>query len=166
MGGNVSAADRHSVLHPNTAPLADILQVLVFQGLPYDAQMRLARATTVLEPRNAATLFDDGDESDSVYSISSGAGHVRIGVVSQQAKGMMVAIYRKGELFGEIGAIDGQPRSAAAVVEGNVRILCVRRDAFLAVLGDTPALGVALAHCLTQRCVAPPHCCRTRRSKR
>ena len=109
-----------------------------------------AHATTL-------TLFEDGDESDAVYAIVSGEGHVRIGVINEHSKGMMVAIYRKGEFFGEMGAIDGEPRSAAALVDGRVRLLRIRRGAFLAVLNDTPALGAALSYCLAQRLAPDIH---------
>jgi CRP-like cAMP-binding protein len=63
----------------------------------------------------------------------------------------MVDVLGAGEIFGEIGVIDGGPRTAAAVVEGQVRLLKLRSSAFLTALDSCPTLGAALCRLMAQR---------------
>ena len=67
------------------------------------------------------------------------------------AKRLMVEVFRAGDVFGEIGALDGAPRSADAVAIGEVRLARIPAAAFLAVAGSEPALGLALARMLSSR---------------
>ena len=73
------------------------------------------------------------DNSDSVYFVVS--GDVRINMVAAGGRQITYQLLRSGQMFGELSAIDGQPRSASAVAE---------TDASLAVLGG--ADFVALTH--------------------
>jgi CRP-like cAMP-binding protein len=63
----------------------------------------------------------------------------------------MVEVFRTGEIFGEIALIDGGTRTATAVAEGRVRLLKIRRSAFLAALDTCPTLGAALCRMMAQR---------------
>ena len=63
----------------------------------------------------------------------------------------MVEVFHAGEIFGEIGVIDGGSRTAAAVAEGKVRLLKIRGTAFLAALSSSPELGDALCRMMALR---------------
>jgi CRP-like cAMP-binding protein len=125
--------------------------VLLFQEMqPADLAL-LEAASTILEPRDRGTVFDQGDPADAVYAVIGGDGHVRIGAVDQHSKALMVEVFRAGEVFGEIGVIDGGARTASAVVEGRVRLARIRSHAFLEALGRSPALGNALCRIMARR---------------
>lgn len=56
-------------------------------------------------------LFKQGDSGDAAYIVNSGA----IGLYREaQGRKIPLATVRKGELFGEMAAIDGSPRMATA----------------------------------------------------
>lgn len=56
-------------------------------------------------------LFKQGDKGDAAYIVNSGA----IGLYREaQGRKIPLATVRKGELFGEMAAIDGSPRMATA----------------------------------------------------
>src|SRR5271166_7190346 len=112
---------------------------------------RLEQGSVILEPRDRATLFTQGDPADSVYAIIAGDGDIRIGAADRHSKALMVEIFRAGQIFGEIGVIDGGVRSASAVIEGKVKLVKIRRAAFLAALASCPALGEALCRMMAQR---------------
>jgi CRP/FNR family transcriptional regulator, cyclic AMP receptor protein len=82
---------------------------------------------------------------------SSVAGHVRIGAVGRDSKGLMVELLGPGEIFGEIGVMDGSVRSADATAEGLVRLLRIGAPVFREALATEPALGRNLCRLLATR---------------
>jgi CRP-like cAMP-binding protein len=131
--------------------MAPLDAVIVFKGLDPSALRDLEKGSTLLELRDGTEIFMQGDPADSVYAITSGHGHVRIGATDRHSKGLMVEVLGPGEIFGEIGVIDGNPRTASAVVEGQIQLLQIRAAAFLAVLRHCPMLGEALCRMMAQR---------------
>jgi CRP/FNR family cyclic AMP-dependent transcriptional regulator len=128
-----------------------LTSVTVFKGLPEHEIDRLNQGATILEPRDGATIFLQGDPANAVYAIVGGDGHVRIGVIDRHSKALMVEIIRPGGIFGEMGAIDGGTRSASATAEGKVRLARIHAQTFRTVLASCPELGEALSRMLAQR---------------
>jgi len=126
-------------------------RVSVFRGLPIEALMRLAAGTTYMQAKHQIKLFAQGDRCDAVYAIIGGEGRVRIGSVSRRSKALMVEMFSKGDLFGELGVIDELPRTADAIVIGQVHLARISSACFRRVLNETPELGAALAKSLCQR---------------
>ena len=112
---------------------------------------KLERVSIATKPRNNAEVFRQGGPPDAVYAIVGGDGHVRIGAIDRRSKSLMVELFRRGDIFGEIGVIDGGLRSAAAVVEGRVNLVRIPGTAFKDALSRNPALGEALSRTLAQR---------------
>ncbi|HET6609787.1 MAG TPA: Crp/Fnr family transcriptional regulator [Rhodopila sp.] len=125
--------------------------VLLFRDMQSADLAALEAASTILEPRDRGTVFDQGDPADAVYAVIGGDGHVRVGAVDQHSKALMVELLRLGDVFGEIGVIDGGTRTASAVVEGRVRLVRIRSQAFLEALATSPALGNALCRLMARR---------------
>jgi CRP-like cAMP-binding protein len=127
--------------------LADIV---AFAEMDPVERGQLERVSVSTEPRDDAEVFGQSDPADAVYAIVAGDGHVRIGAINQRGKSVMVELFRAGDIFGEIGVIDGRTRSAAAVAEGRVKLLRIPGSAFLHALSRSPALGEALCRSLGQ----------------
>jgi CRP/FNR family transcriptional regulator, cyclic AMP receptor protein len=125
--------------------------VATFADLGHAERAKLERVSITSEPRDGAEVLCQGDISDSVYAIVGGDGHVRIGATDTRSKSMMVAVLHAGDIFGEIGAIDGAPRTATAVVEGRIKLVRIPRVMFLSALSRDPALGEALCRSLAAR---------------
>ncbi len=100
-----------------------LLEVAPFKGVDHVELDRLEATGRIVEPRDGSKVFSEGDEADAVYAVVGGSGHVRIGAIDRSSKGLMIEIFGVGDIFGEIGVIDGGTRSADAVVEGRVRLL-------------------------------------------
>jgi CRP/FNR family cyclic AMP-dependent transcriptional regulator len=128
-----------------------LASVTVLKGMTSTELSRLEQGSFVLEPRDGAAIFAQGDPADAVYGITGGDGYVRIGAIDRNSKALMVEVFRAGDLFGEIGAIDGGFRTAAAVAEGRVRLVKIRRATFLAALATCPILGETLCRMMAQR---------------
>lgn len=128
-----------------------LASVAVFQGLSNEALTQLEQGSLILEPRDGAAIFSQGDPADAVYAIIAGDGHVRIGAIDRNSKALMVEIFHAGEIFGEIAVIDSGSRTASAVAEGRVQLAKIRRVAFLAALAVCPTLWEALCRIVAQR---------------
>ena len=125
--------------------------VHLFEGLAPETLRRLEAGALTIEARNDEETFAQDEAAGSLYAIIGGEGRVRIGAIDRRSKKLMVEMFTAGDIFGEIGAIDGGPRTATAVVDGRVRLMRLSAANFTAVLSDTPLLGVNLARMLSQR---------------
>ena len=128
-----------------------LASVAVFKDMRAGDLALLERDALVLDPGNGATVFVQGDPADAVFAVTAGDGHVRIGAIDRQGKALMVEVFRAGEIFGEIGVIDGGTRTASAVAEGQVRLVKIGAAAFLAGLAASPELGGALCRMMARR---------------
>ena len=125
--------------------------ITLFRNLPPTALARLAEGARRVAPPDGAPLFAQGDASDAVYAVLEGRGRVRVGAPDTAAKRLMVEIFRTGDIFGEIGVLDGAARSADALVMGDVKLARITAAAFLETAETEPALGLALARMLSAR---------------
>jgi CRP-like cAMP-binding protein len=125
--------------------------VAAFKGIAPDLLDRIAAKSRMIETRDGARIFAQGDVADSVYAIVAGEGHVRIGAVDRSSKGMMIEMFRVGDMFGEIGVISGSTRTADAVSEGRVRLMRINGGVFLEALDDNPLLGANLCRIFAAR---------------
>jgi CRP/FNR family cyclic AMP-dependent transcriptional regulator len=125
--------------------------ISVFQNLPEEALRRLLRASTFLEPRTGTQLFARGDQANAIYAILNGEGYVRVGAADRRSKSLMFGIFRKGELFGELGVIEGRPRTADAVTEGRLSLCRIAGSGFMSVLEEFPSLGASLCRILAEK---------------
>jgi CRP-like cAMP-binding protein len=128
-----------------------LASIIAFKGMTTEEISRLEHGSLTLEPRDGAAIFAQGDPADAVYAITGGDGRVRIGAIDRQSKALMVEVCRAGDIFGEIAVIDGLSRTAAAVAEGRVRLVKLRRTAFLDALANCPTLGDALCRVMARR---------------
>ncbi|WP_341252459.1 aldehyde dehydrogenase family protein [Euzebya pacifica] len=84
-----------------------------------------------------------GDPGDSCLFLDDGV--VRLEVPGEHLDTDVVLGYLDaGEILGEIGLLDGQPRSATAIAEGPVRGRWLTRDALLRMTGEAPDLAVSV----------------------
>lgn len=128
-----------------------LASVAAFKSMNRGDLIRLELGGTILEPRDGTTIFEQGDAADAVFSIVAGDGRVRIGAVDRHSKALMVEVFRAGDIFGEIGVIDGGSRTASAVAEGKVRLVKIRGAVFLDALARSPELGEALCRMMARR---------------
>jgi CRP/FNR family cyclic AMP-dependent transcriptional regulator len=128
-----------------------LAEIKVFKMLPHECLRRLEHGATRIDPRNGAQIFSQGDPADSIYAIIAGDGHVRIGSGDRRGKRLMVEVFRVGDIFGEIGVIDGGPRTAGAYAEGRVGALRIKASTFMTLLAQQPVLGESLCRVLANR---------------
>lgn len=94
------------------------------------------------------TIFEEGDVGDEMYFIEE--GRVRI-VGSYKLTKKVLAIYEKGDFFGEMILFGGKTRSATAVAIGTTQLLPVTKDTLASQIQNRPEIAIALLETLSNR---------------
>ncbi|HEX6374419.1 MAG TPA: Crp/Fnr family transcriptional regulator [Allosphingosinicella sp.] len=102
---------------------------------PADRQALLARARTI-RTRKGQTVMAKGESSGEVFIVQEG----RLEVLLYAANGREISLrgLQAGQMFGELAAIDGETRSASIMAVTDGRLLAIGRQAFRAVVSQSP----------------------------
>jgi CRP-like cAMP-binding protein len=92
-------------------------------------------------------LFRDGDPSDFVYLIKEGEIEISKG---EGTKKRVLAVLKEGDFLGEMGVIDGSPRSATASAITETVLITLNTDEFKKEIEEDPMIG-ALVFTLIKR---------------
>ncbi|MSO86411.1 MAG: Crp/Fnr family transcriptional regulator [Acidimicrobiia bacterium] len=84
----------------------------LFNGLDDEALQRLADSTQSVELQRGDVVFSQGAEADHLYVMEDGI--VAIVSKSDDGRESVFALMERGDLFGEMGLLDGLGRSAEA----------------------------------------------------
>lgn len=124
----------------------------LFEGVRPETCARLLAAASMREVAEDEPVFRQGDAAGAAYVVAGGAGQVRVGAAGGAQKQLMVEVFKQGDLFGELAALDGTERSAEAVAMGGpVRLAVLPAAAFREALAEVPRLGANLALLLAAR---------------
>jgi CRP/FNR family transcriptional regulator, cyclic AMP receptor protein len=139
--------ERYSLLSP-TNP-ATVMSAPFFQGLPEAAtELALTHLVTRTHPANQVILLEN-DWGGSVYFIIE--GWVKIRTYNLEGKEVTLNILGKGELFGEMAALDEVPRSTDVITLTGTMIGSMPAQDFVKLLHAEPMAGVRLAQLMARR---------------
>lgn len=110
---------------------------------------RIGNERTSRDYSDKQAIFSQGDAADAMFYVE--AGNVKQTVLSKGGKRAVIAIFHKGDIFGEscIGPVSRQMSSAVAVQVS--RIARVERATILRILHDDPAFARLLIAQLLSR---------------
>ncbi len=95
------------------------------------------------------TLVDFGDPGRSVFLVQT--GQIRAVFRFTIGKEAILGTFREGDIFGELSAIDGQPRSASLMAIFVSTVIVVPAEVFTAILVQKPDVGLTLLKLLSSR---------------
>jgi CRP-like cAMP-binding protein len=99
-------------------------------------------------PKHAVLVYE-GDAGDALFIVVK--GNVAVTRVSNDGKETILTILREGDFFGEMGVLDGSPRSATIKAIGEVDAAMLPRKDFLDLLGKSPHMSLSLVLALSSR---------------
>jgi CRP-like cAMP-binding protein len=121
----------------DTGNLAALLGGLtLFEGVPTDALEKVAADSRVRKFRRGQIVFNAGDPGDSLVVVVS--GRITVKVRSADGGELMLAIVGTGGVLGELGVIDGGPRSADAETLDDTELLFIPRQPLVDLQRDFP----------------------------
>ncbi len=126
-----------------------VLEAPLLRRLPKDDLLALAAQATMqaYEPRQA--IFHQRELGDSFHVIADGL--VRIVITGPSGNEQTLALLRRGECFGELAILDGQPRSAAAIAVEHTLVVRISRDDLRSWLASRPQAALALLETISLR---------------
>jgi len=124
-------------------------QVPLFESLDDEAAGELCHLLESLDCEAGAFLFRAGDQGDAMYLIER--GKVRICVQATDGRQMTLAELDRGDFFGEMALLDGQRRSADALVAEDARLAVLSREHFLSFMQSTPKVALEMLTALANR---------------
>jgi CRP/FNR family cyclic AMP-dependent transcriptional regulator len=121
----------------------------LFKTLSPQQIERLSSCSTVRTVNRGATIFARGDPGSSMFAICKGT--VKIGVASADGHDAIFNLLCKGDIFGEIAILEGNPRSADAVATADCDLFVIERRDFLPILRSEPELALKFIEVLCER---------------
>jgi CRP/FNR family transcriptional regulator, cyclic AMP receptor protein len=116
----------------------------LFASLSADAILPVAALSHQVDLVAGQVLFEAGEVGDAMFVVASGAVQVKRG--NQQ-----VAQLGPGEVVGEMGALDLEPRSATVIAAEPTRLVRLERNDLMDLLTDYPELMRNLSVMLVER---------------
>ncbi len=126
-----------------------LAQAPLFAELGADDLGALAAAMRQRQYRAGEPVFREGDPGTALYVIED--GEVKIVLGSSEGKEVVLSLLGRGDFFGELALLDGQPRSADAVTTAASRLWILERDHFLRLLAEQPRFAAALLAAMSRR---------------
>ncbi len=125
-------------------------QVPLFESLDDEAAGELCKLLETLDCEAQKVLFRAGDVGDAMYIIEH--GKVRISVQATDGRELTLTELGRGDFFGEMALLlDGQRRSANAVVAEEARLAVLSREHFLSFMRRNPNVALEMLTALANR---------------
>jgi CRP-like cAMP-binding protein len=133
------------------AAVLDVLaQAEMFRGIPLDGLAQLARNGIRRTFLAGAELMRQGDVSDAMYVIL--VGRVRVErVIAQLSEPLLLAELGPGQVVGEMGLLDHEPRSATVTAIEHTEAVELDDLALAQTVLRYPEVGTALLRLLSER---------------
>ena len=129
---------------------SDLLKrVPLFEELNEDELTGLSNVAMLrVFPRDRVVIMAE-EEGDSLFVIHK--GRVKVSIVSEDGREVILSILGEGNFFGEMALLDDNPRSANVTTMEETELLMVRRADFLRFIQQTPQVAIKLLGVLAQR---------------
>jgi CRP/FNR family transcriptional regulator, cyclic AMP receptor protein len=153
MSASAQARGQHEEAQADAARLLTMPSALAELTLPeaqavigYTRHCRFEAGTTVIAQ-------GEHEATDFMFLVLSGDVTIENIVVSRSDP-IVVSVLGPGNLIGEMGLLDGAPRSASCVASTDVTAAVLTRDALSGLIRDDPAIGAKLLIAVSQRLAA------------
>ena len=139
--------EQHSV--GRRSPLVLLQSIPLFAGLPENQVYQIARMAALRKVARHSTIVRVGDVTDALFVIVSGSAKV----LNRDTEGreVILSLLGAGECFGEMGLIDGSPRSADVVACEPTELLVIAKSDFARALADNVDLCLNIMKSLVDR---------------
>jgi CRP-like cAMP-binding protein len=120
----------------------------LFENVPDEMLTRLLTSSRLVGFLASEEIFAEGDEADGLYFVVD--GRVRI-VARGLGSRTILKTLSQSEIFGEMGVLDGKPRSGTATAVTGCRLFFLPAPAFLELLEHSSLVCNRLLVLLAQR---------------
>jgi CRP/FNR family transcriptional regulator, cyclic AMP receptor protein len=129
--------------------IAVLQSVPVFASMPAARMEALARVCALRQIPRGGVVMREGEHTNAIYFILNGA--LKVLVSDEDGREVIIAILGRGEMFGEMGVIDDDPRSATVMATQPSDLVVVTKADFQQVLSDNFEVSLAIMRGLAKR---------------
>jgi CRP-like cAMP-binding protein len=116
-----------------------LTNINLFHGMS-EEQMRMVEQRTVMrEVRRKEVLYLPGDAGDRVYLLKRGV--VKISALTGEGREVILALLKKGEVFGEEAVVEDVPRDHMAEAYDDALICIITRKDFMEMMRAYPEMA-------------------------
>jgi len=125
------------------AAASQITQLQLLKYVPDSLRTEIAGRLRSIRASKGRTVVEKGSRSEEVFFLLEGQAEV----LRYSANGREVSVNAigPGDIFGELAALDGGPRSATVTASSDLHMLAMRDNDFMKCLESSPAAGIWLA---------------------
>jgi CRP/FNR family transcriptional regulator, cyclic AMP receptor protein len=116
----------------------------LFAGLSARDRRAIAKVSGIVRYREDTPVVKEGASGSVFFVIIEGRAKVL-------RKGRTIGRLRRGDFFGEMSLLDGEPRTASVITEAPSTFLTVAAREFHRVLERDPKLAVRMLHVMAAR---------------
>ena len=129
----------------------DLLKgVELFSELNEEQLGMIANLVIVKNYNRDETVVLEGDDSvQALYLIATGS--VQVYMTGIDGRETILSFLERGDFFGEMSLIDGEPRSASVRTTTDATLLVIHRDSFLSLIRKSPEIAMGLLSELCKR---------------
>lgn len=121
----------------------------MFNGMPEDALQAITRVAMMRRVARNTTVIHAADRIDFVYLILSGS--LKVLATDEQGREVIFGVLGPGELFGEMGVLDDNPRSATVIALSPSQLVVIGKSDFKRFLQDSPDVSYYIIRNLVRR---------------
>lgn len=106
----------------------DLKKQILLQGLKEEHYKKLGSILECKRYEKGEPIFEEGDPPEGIYLIRR--GRVKISMTIQESRQRTLVIFRDGNYFGDISALEKRPHSATATALTVVEVFLLRFEIF------------------------------------
>ena len=122
--------------------LASLRNVPLFEGLDDEELQTIANVTIKRSFTKDSVIILAEEEGESLFIIEG--GQVKVSIVSEDGREVILSLLGEGAVFGELSLLDGKPRSANVIATEETSLIMLRRPDFVQILFKMPQIATAL----------------------
>jgi CRP/FNR family cyclic AMP-dependent transcriptional regulator len=134
---------------PTGIPVVTLRNLPIFEPLSDDRLQPIARASSLHRVEKNTVVMREGDSTENVYFVLRGI--LRVSVSDLDGREVILSILGPGELFGEMGVIDGHSRSATVMAAEACELIVIAKADFKRCLAENFDVSLSIMRGLVHR---------------
>ncbi|PTL84684.1 Crp/Fnr family transcriptional regulator [Vitiosangium sp. GDMCC 1.1324] len=125
-----------------------LAQIPMFEHLASEDLENLSGLLQQRRYNKGEVIFHQGDVGTALFIVRK--GEVAIRLSSSEGKEVILGLLGRGESFGELALLDGEPRSTDAVAREETHLLSLHQEDFRRFLSERPQVAMGLLAVLSR----------------
>jgi CRP-like cAMP-binding protein len=125
-----------------------LAQVPMFEHVALEDREHLSGLLRERRYSKGEVIFHQGDVGTALFMIRK--GEVAIRLSSSEGREVILALLGRGDAFGELALLDGEPRSTDAVAREETQLLSLHQEDFRRFLSERPQVAMGLLAVLSR----------------